>query len=75
MSLRSLKEHEWALMPTTCAYRLLKEGQGLMPWHPLITGDSKLMEASGISVKGKIVPEQSVAEEDFEEHIVTWVQC
>jgi uncharacterized cysteine cluster protein YcgN (CxxCxxCC family) len=75
VNLRSLKEHEWNFMPTTCAYRLLKEEQGLMPWHPLITGDHKMMEEMAISVKGKVLPEQSVAEEDFEEHIVTWVQC
>ena len=75
ISLRSLKDEEWAFMPTSCAYRLLKEGEGLMPWHPLLTGSHRLMEENGISVKGKVISELSVAEEDFEEHIVTWVQC
>jgi len=75
ISLRNLKAHEWNFMPTTCAYRLLKEGHGLMPWHPLIVGDNSLMLAQGISVKGKIKSELSVAEEDFEDHVITWVQC
>lgn len=75
INLRNLKAHEWAFMPTTCAYRLIKEGQGLMPWHPLIVGDQRLMLQQGISVKGKVMSELSVAEEDFEDHIVTWVQC
>jgi len=62
-------------MPTTCAYRLLKEGQGLMPWHPLISGNTNLMHELGISVKGKVISELSVNEEDFEDHVVTWVDC
>ena len=75
VSLRSLQEHEWNYMPNTCAYRLLKEGKGLMPWHPLLTGNQKLMKEQGISVSGKVLPEKSVEEENFEEHVVTWVQC
>ncbi len=75
VELRSLQNHEWDFMPTTCAYRLLKEGQGLMPWHPLIVGNDKLMQEQGISVKGQAINESEVAEEDYEEHIVTWVYC
>ncbi|GKR07967.1 hypothetical protein KAM463_35320 [Aeromonas caviae] len=31
-----IAEFNW--LPSTCAYRLLAEGQGLPEWHPLITG-------------------------------------
>jgi len=73
ISLRSLKNHEWNYMPDTCAYRLLKEGKKLASWHPLIAGNKNLMEAQGISVKGRVLPEQSVHESDAEDHIVHWI--
>jgi len=74
LNLRDIKTHEWAYMPSTCAYRLLVEGQGLMPWHPLIVGDDSQILATGLSVKRKVLSETEVAEEDFEEHIITWVE-
>lgn len=73
ISLRKLQEHEWNYMPDTCAYRLLKEGKKLALWHPLISGSRKLMEAEGISVKGKVLPEQYVHEDDLEDHIIHWI--
>lgn len=75
IQLRNLQDHEWAFMPTTCAYRLLKEGKGLMSWHPLIEGNNQLMHQLGISVKDKVISEIDVAEQDFEDHLITWVEC
>jgi len=60
-------------LPNTCAYRLLAEGKPLPDWHPLITGDANSVVAAGISVTGRSVSELTVAEEDFEDHVVTWV--
>lgn len=57
-------------MPRTCAYRLLAEGGRLPDWHPLRTGDPESTHSSGNSVRGKVVPEWEVAEEDMEDHIV-----
>jgi uncharacterized cysteine cluster protein YcgN (CxxCxxCC family) len=59
---------EW--LPATCAYRLLHEGKPLFDWHPLITGDPESVHKAGISLRGKVVPEYEVAEEDLEDHIV-----
>ncbi|HET8711356.1 MAG TPA: YcgN family cysteine cluster protein [Spongiibacteraceae bacterium] len=61
-------------LPSTCAYRLLSEGKALPDWHPLVTGDANSVHACGQSVKGKFVPEQSVDEDDYEDHIVFWPQ-
>ena len=63
-----------AWLPSTCAYRLLEEGKDLPEWHPLVAGDRKKFIASGMSLKGKILPEDFIDEEDFEEHIITWVK-
>ena len=57
-------------LPTTCAYRLLHEGQPLADWHPLISGDPESVHRAGISVRGRVVPEYEVAEEDIEDHIL-----
>jgi uncharacterized cysteine cluster protein YcgN (CxxCxxCC family) len=55
-------------LPSTCAYRLLHEGRPLYPWHPLISGDPDSVHAAGISVRGRVVPEYEVAEEDWEDY-------
>ena len=59
-----------AWMPDTCAYRLLAEGKPLPDWHPLKSGDPRSPERAGISVKGQLVPEGQVPEDDWEDHIV-----
>lgn len=57
-------------MPRTCAYRLRAEGKPLPDWHPLVTGDPDSVHRAGISVRGWTVPEDGVAEGDYEDHII-----
>lgn len=57
-------------MPDTCAYRLLHEGEPLPDWHPLKTGDPESVDRAGISVKGGLVSETEIADEDLEDHII-----
>lgn len=71
LTLADLDEYEW--LPSTCAYRLLAEGEPLPPWHPLVSGDPDAIHRAGMSVAGKVVPEQQVAPEDREEYIIHWV--
>ncbi len=59
---------EW--LPSTCAYRLIDEGKDLAWWHPLVSGDPETVHQAGISVRGRIVAEQSGA--DPEDRIVDW---
>ncbi len=61
---------ELAWMPSTCAYRLLSEGQDLPDWHPLVSGDPDSVHRAGQSVLGKAVPEKKA--KWLEHHIVDW---
>ncbi len=64
-------EIDW--MPSTCAYRLRFHGEPLPEWHPLLTGSRDAMEAAGIRVAGRIISEQYVHPDGYEEHVVNWV--
>lgn len=61
-----------AWLPATCAYRLVAEGRDLYWWHPLVSGDPETVHKAGISVRGKVVSEDDVGLEDYENFLVTW---
>ena len=61
-------------LPNTCAYRLVAEGQPLAPWHPLISGRRSSVLEAGIAMTRRCISETRVAEEDFEDRIIHWVQ-
>ena len=62
-----------SLMPSSCTYRRLHEGRDIPSWHPLLNrGKTSAMHKAGMSVRGKIVKEQDVDLDYFEDHIVSW---
>ncbi len=67
----TVKETYW--LPETCAYRLVAEGIPLFDWHPLVSGDPNSVHMAGVSVRGRIVHEQSVNVEDLEDYVIRWV--
>lgn len=57
-------------MPGTCAYRLRAAGEPLPDWHPLISGNPDSVHDAGISVRGKVVSEAEVDEDNFEAYVI-----
>jgi uncharacterized cysteine cluster protein YcgN (CxxCxxCC family) len=64
-------QFDW--LPLSCAYRRLANRQSLEWWHPLVSGNPDTVHQAGISVRGKTVPEASVAKEELEDHIIHWI--
>lgn len=67
-----VEQFHW--LPQTCAYRLVSEGKPLYDWHPLISGDPSTVHKAGISVRGRVLAEGEVSEDELEDYIVHWVE-
>lgn len=61
-------------LPATCAYRRLAEGLDLPEWHPLITGRPESVHEADISVRGKVVHQRDVHEDEQIEYVIKWVE-
>ena len=59
-------------LPPTCAYRLVRDGDDLFDWHPLVSGDPEAVHKEGISIKGRVIPDNGKPAEEYEEHLVDW---
>lgn len=70
LSPKVVDQLDW--MPSTCAYRLLKEGKDLYWWHHLVCGDPNAVHAVGVSVRGRVVSETLVEDAELPEHVVDW---
>jgi uncharacterized cysteine cluster protein YcgN (CxxCxxCC family) len=57
-------------LPRTCAYRLVKNGQDLPHWHPLVTGDPDSVHKAGVSVRGRCVAEKDAG--PLHLYVVPW---
>jgi uncharacterized cysteine cluster protein YcgN (CxxCxxCC family) len=62
-------------LPTTCAYRRLAEGRGLEWWHPLVSGDPSTVQRAGISVRGRVLSEQSLAPSELPSRVIRWIKA
>ena len=59
-------------MPSTCAYRLLAEGDDLLWWHPLVSGQADTVRLAGISAHNRMVSETAIPTDALLSRIVTW---
>ncbi len=58
-------------LPSTCAYRLLAEGEDLPDWHPLVSGRADSIHAAEISIRGFALGEADV--DCLEDHVIEWL--
>ena len=65
--------HTLGWLPETCSYRLISEKKPLPDWHHLVTGDPESHHSYGASLRGWVVSELDVRQEDIQEHIIQWV--
>ena len=69
---QDLADYHW--LPSTCAYRLLAEGQPLPSWHPLVSGEADSVHEAGISIRGRAISDEFVHPDGYDEHIIHWVE-
>ena len=60
-------------LPETCSYRLISEGKTLPSWHHLVSGDMNTLHEYGASLRGWVISERDVRDEDIQDHIIQWV--
>lgn len=70
IQVKQARDEDFQWFPDTCAYRLLQEGKPLFDWHPLISGDPNSVHAAGISVRGKVISDAVVPEENWEDYLL-----
>jgi len=64
------KADQFTWLPSTCGYRLVSEGKDLPAWHHLVCGDRQQVHEQRISQAGRMLREQDVHEDDWEDHLI-----
>ena len=72
LTVENIDEFHW--LPSTCAYRLLAEKKPLPSWHPLVSGEKDSVAKADINITGKVISEENVHPDAYEEYIIRWVE-
>jgi uncharacterized protein len=67
---QDISEFSW--LPSTCAYRLVAEGNELPSWHPLVSGTTTSVVDAGVSIRSFAVAESQA--DDLEDHVIEWLE-
>ncbi len=73
IDIRVIESSNMHWLPDTCAYRLRMQDLPLPHWHPLRHGGRDAMIAAGIPVGERVLSEEYVHPESYEEHVIRWV--
>lgn len=73
ISLREVDILSLRWLPDSCAYRRLARGEELPDWHPLLSGDPESVHKAEQSVRGRVISEVYVPENDQEDYVVKWI--
>ena len=65
---QNVRRFRW--LPKTCAYRLMAENKQLEWWHPLVSGNFNTVHEADISVRQKVISENSIQLDNLEEYMV-----
>ncbi len=71
LDLKSEQFIQYHWLPSTCAYRLVAQGNDLPSWHPLITGDPESVHKAGVSIRSYAIKESDAS--DLFEHVIEWL--
>ncbi len=71
LDLETVRSIHW--LPKTCAYRRLLNGEDLLWWHHLMTGDPTSVIRAGVSICNKAISEEEADMSRLEDYIVHWV--
>ena len=67
-----VKDFYW--LPDSCSYKMVYERRPLPLWHHLNSGDrQQIHQVKQSVVAHQLVQDHLVAEKDWEEHIINWV--
>lgn len=72
LDLKQYEISEFNWLPSTCAYRLVAEGQELPSWHPLVSGKAASVVNAGVSIRSFAVSESQAY--DLEDHVIKWLE-
>jgi uncharacterized cysteine cluster protein YcgN (CxxCxxCC family) len=75
MDVRKMSASEMKWLPSSCAYRLRSESKPLPDWHPLISGHISTVFKDPHRIRGRVVSETEVAEDDLEDYIIRWIDA
>ena len=62
------------VLPASCAYKRLLNGQPLLDWHPLISGSQQSVIDSDVSIAEKTLSEENVHDDDLPNFLIDWHQ-